>query len=262
MFCPNHWNGLRLRNEPANRHGDRGRLLVFPTEFDTVTTQFGNAKGVFVGFGGKTGQEVQLHPAPALAVRRLDGTVEVFFPNELVDDLAHPPGTGLWGEGEAGASGALKFSGDPDGESIDPQRRKGDGDLPNALVRDGVGDDPLDSGEVGGGERRERHLVVAGALETFGDHAADLLGRAFPNGAGDHPRLTETAATSAAPEDLDRKTIVHYLGHRNELLLGVGPVAEVGNGALLDLFGHVWVAGRDSSEELAVVTQPRTSTGT
>ena len=38
----------------------------------------------------------------------------------------------------------------------------------------------------------------------------------------------------APAEDLDVESVVHHLGEGNQLLLGVGPVREVGDGALLD----------------------------
>ena len=43
------------------------------------------------------------------------------------------------------------------------------------------------------------------------------------------------------------------LGHRDELLLGIRPIGEVGDGALFGLLGHVGVPGSHGSEELAVV---------
>ena len=87
--------GLRLRNKAADRDGDRGRGVVLLPQLDTVATELGDAEGVVVGLGGETREEVQLHATPALAVGRFDGAVEVFFTDELVDDLTHAPGAGF-----------------------------------------------------------------------------------------------------------------------------------------------------------------------
>ena len=98
----------------------------------------------------------------------------------------------------------------------------------------GGGHDVLDAREVGGGQAGERDLVVAGAAEALLDHRGDLVGRALPHRAGDHPGLAEPAAAGAAPEHLDVEAVVHHLGEGHELLLRVGPVGQVGDGALLD----------------------------
>ena len=60
-----------------------------------------------------------------------------------------------------------------------------------------------------------------------------------------HPRATT--------ENFDGEAIVDDLGHRDELLLGIRPIGEVGDGALFDLLGHVGVPGSHGGEELAVV---------
>ena len=133
----------------------------------------------------------------------------------------------------------VKASTRSDGSDTDTRRGR------CSRVGDGVADDVLDAAEVGGGQRRERHLVVAGAAQALVDHAPDLLGRALAHGPGDHARLAEPAAPGAAPEDLDVEPVVDDLGERHELVLGVRPVGEVGDGALLDLGRHVGVAGLD-----------------
>ena len=62
--------GERLGHEPADRHGDRRALGVVLAELDAVAGQLGDAEGVLVGLGGQPGEEVELHPPPALASRR------------------------------------------------------------------------------------------------------------------------------------------------------------------------------------------------
>ena len=76
------------------------------------------------------------------------------------------------------------------------------------------------------------------------------------------PGLAEAAAPGAAPEHLDVQPVVHDLGERHELVLRVGPVAEVGDRALLDPLGHVGVARRDRHQRARRRRRRRTSTGT
>ena len=57
----------------------------------------------------------------------------------------------------------------------------------------------------------------------------------------------------AAAEDLDVQPVVHDLDERDELLLRVRPVGEVGDRALVDDRGHVGEPRRDRADERAVV---------
>ena len=92
----------------------------------------------------------------------------------------------------------------------------------------------LDVGEVGGRQRREADLVVAGAAQPVADHRANLLGGPLAHRAGDHARLAEAAPAGAATEDLDAQPVVDDLGERDEGSLRVRPLGEVGDGALVD----------------------------
>ena len=125
MFCPNHWNGVNgFGHEAADRHGDGRVLRVLSPDLDTVAGQLGDAERVLVGLGRQAGEEVELHPPPALRVRRVDRAVQVLLADELVDDLAHAPRARLGREREAGAAGLLDLAGDADGEGVDPQARQ------------------------------------------------------------------------------------------------------------------------------------------
>ena len=118
---------------------------------------------------------------------------------------------------------------------------------------DEVGDEAVDAGEVGARQRRERDLVVAGAAQAVAHHRAHLLLGSLAHRARDHPGLAEAAAAGAAAEDLDVEPVVHDLDERDELVLRVRPVGEVGDGALVDGRGHVGVAWADGDEGRAVV---------
>ena len=143
----------RLGHEAADAHGDRAVVAVGLGQLDAAAGQLGDAEGVLVGLGGEAGEEVELHPPPALAEGRVDRGVEVLLGDQLVDDLAHPPRAGLGGEGEAGAAGLLDLGGDADGEGVDPQARQAHRHVAAAdRVVHGGGDDVLDAGEVGGGQ--------------------------------------------------------------------------------------------------------------
>ena len=101
---------LRLGHEPADRRRDRGALVVLAPDGDAVAGQLGDPEGVLVGLGRQSGEEVQLHPPPPLGERRLHRAVQILFPDELVDDLAHPPGAGLGRERQAGAAHLLDLA--------------------------------------------------------------------------------------------------------------------------------------------------------
>jgi hypothetical protein len=145
---------LGLGHEATDRERHGGRLVVAAADAGDLTAQLGDAQGVLVGLGGQAGEEVELHPPPALRVGGVDRGVEVLLGDELVDHLAHAPGAGLGGEGEAAAPGPLELGGDADGEGVDPQAREVDRHQPagaTQLVASGeVVDDVVDPGEVGG----------------------------------------------------------------------------------------------------------------
>ncbi len=121
------------------------------------------------------------------------------------------------------------------------------------LLVDQAGDQAVDPGEVGGRERRERDLVVAGAAQAVLHHRAHLVGGALAHRPGDHPGLAEPAATRAAAEDLDVEPVVHDLDERHELVLRVRPLGEVGDGALVDALGHVGEPRAHLGDERTVV---------
>ena len=243
----------RLGHEPADRHRHRRRAPVGRPQLDAVAGQLGDAERVLVGLGGQAGEEVELHPAPPLRERRLDRAVEVLLADELVDDLAHPPRARLGGEGEAGAAGPLDLGGQAHGEGVDPQAGEGHRHLAAPGVADGVGHHLLDPAEVGRAQRREGHLVVAGAAQAVAHHGAHLLGRALPYRAGDHAGLAEPAAPGAAPEHLDVEAVVDHLGEGDELVLGIRPRGQVGDGPLLHPLRDVGEPGLDRDDARAVV---------
>ena len=248
--------GERLGHEAADGHRHRRRPHMAPAQSHAVAGQLGDSKRVLVGLGGQASEEVELHPAPPLRVGRLHRRVEVVLGDELVDHLAHPPAARLGGEREPGAAGPLDLSRDAYRESVDAQAGQRHRDLAAAGVVDRGGDDLLDAAEVGGAQRGEGHLVVAGSAQALAHHGAHLLGGALAHRPGDHPGLAEAAAPGASPEDLDVEAIVYHLGERDQLALGIGPVGQVGHGALLDDGGHVGVARLDGREPPAVVDGP------
>ena len=74
VFWPNHWNGVNgLGTNPPT---DRVTEALCPWYFLPISThvaaELGDAEGVLVGLGGQAGEEVQLHPPPALRVGRVD----------------------------------------------------------------------------------------------------------------------------------------------------------------------------------------------
>ena len=245
---------MRLGHEAADRRGGARLLGVLASDLHDLARELGDPERVDVHLGGNADEEVELHPLPALRVRALDRGVQVVVGDELVDHLADPPRAAFGREGEPGAADLLDLAGDADGERVDPQRRQREADVaaPLLLVHQ-PGDEAVDPREVGGRQRRERDLVVAGATQAVAHHRAHLVGGTLAHGPGDHPGLAEAAAPRAAAEDLDVEAVVHHLDERHELVLGVGPVAEVGDGALVDALGHVGEARPHLGDERAVV---------
>ena len=95
VFWPNHWNGVcAFGTNPPTDTVTEARLVPLP-EGDALTRQLGDAQRVLVGLGGQPGQEVELHPAPPLAVCGVDRAVEVLLRDQLVDDGTKAPGAGL-----------------------------------------------------------------------------------------------------------------------------------------------------------------------
>ena len=221
---------------------------------DDVARELCDAERVVVGLGREAGEEVELHPAPTARERGIARAVEVFFGDELVDHLAHPPGAGLGREGQAGAADLLDLGGDPDRERVDAQRRERDTDASRAfLLGHEVGDDIVDPGEVGRRQRRERDLVVAGATNPVTHHRAHLLLGSLAHGTRDHPGLAEAAPARAPAEHLDVEPVVHDLDERDQLVLRIGPLGEVGDGPLLDRRRDVGIPGSDGDEGRSVV---------
>ena len=236
---------VRLGHEAADRRGAARLLRVLAADLHDLAGQLGDAERVLVHLGGDPDEEVQLHPLPPLRVRALDRGVEVVVGDELVDHLADAPRAALGREREPGAADLLDLAGDADGERVDPQRRQRQADVAAALLLvHEVGDETVDPREVGGRQRGERDLVVAGAAEAVAHHRAHLLGGPLADRAGDHPGLAEAAPARAAAEDLDVEAVVHHLDERHELVLRVRPLRQVGDGALVDALGHLGEARR------------------
>ena len=110
-FWPNHWNGVcGFGHEAADRHRGARALRVLLADRHDVLRQLGDAERVVVGLGRQAGEEVELHPPPALRERGVDRGVEVLLGDQLVDHLAHPPRAGLGREREAGAAHLLDLA--------------------------------------------------------------------------------------------------------------------------------------------------------
>ena len=172
VFWPNHWNGVcGLGTKPPRLTVTDGTVGVFLADRHAVLRQLGDAERVLVGLGRQTGEEVQLHPGPALAERRIDGTVEILFGDQLVDHLAQSPRATLGGERETAAATVVDFARQTHGECIDTQRRQVDGQRVAGAgnffgVLENAAHDRLDIGEVGGRQRRQADFVVARGTQS------------------------------------------------------------------------------------------------
>ncbi len=242
---------MRLGHESADGH--RAADVVLAGDLaalgDDVDRHVADLEHVLVGLGGQAAHEVQLHLAPAVAVRGGDGPDQVLFRDHLVDDLAHALGAALGGEGQAGAATvAGQLVGQVHVERVHAGRRQGQAHL---VVRVAVGEALGDVGDlrvVRGGQGEEADLLEAGGLQALLHHFADAGDASLPHGARDHAGLAETTAAGAAAEDLHGHALVDGFGERDQGLLGVGPLVEVHDRVLGHTPRHAGAVGHDTAD--------------
>ena len=225
-----------LGDEPADRH--RAADVVLAGDLaalgDHVHRHVGDLEDVLVRLGRQAAHEVQLHLAPAVAVRGGDGPDQVLLRDHLVDDLAHALGAALGREGQAGAAAvAGQLVRQVDVEGVHAGRGEGQADLVLLVpVREALGDvADLASGRRRTGDSRPTSSKPV-AFRPFSTISPMPVMRALAHRAGDHARLAEAAAARAAAEDLHRHALVDRLGERDQGLLGVGPLVQVHDGVL------------------------------
>src|SRR6478609_3454222 len=168
--------GVRLGDEAADR--DRAADVVGAGDLaalgDDVLRHGADLEDVLVGLGGQAAHEVQLHLAPAVAVRGGHRVDQVLFGDHLVDDLADPLGAALGGEGEAGAAAvAGQLVGEGDVEGVDPGGGQREADLVLGVAVGQALGDVGDLGVVRGGQRGQAELLGAGGLQALLHHLAD-----------------------------------------------------------------------------------------
>lgn len=177
LSCGAHWKGvLRLGHEAAD--GDRAADVVLAGDLaalgDHVDRHVTDLEDVLVGLGGQAAHEVQLHLTPAVAVRGGHRPDQVLLGDHLVDDLAHPLGAALGGEGETGAAAvAGQLVGQVHVERVDAGGGQREAHLVvGVAVGEALGD-VADLAVVRGGEGEQADLFEAGRLEALVDHFAD-----------------------------------------------------------------------------------------
>src|SRR5690606_18334470 len=102
-----------------------------------------------------------------------------------------------------------------------------------------VVDERGDRAVVGRGERRERGLVVAAALDCLYDGLDDVLGPALAERSVDHARLAEQAACGAAAGHLDADAVEDRARGGDGAAGGERMIAEVADDVALDGEGRV-----------------------
>ena len=238
MFWPNHWNGVKGFGTKPPTDTVTEAFWVWRRP---ISTQFrakrGDAEGVLVGLAGQTDQEVELHPTPALREGRFDGPVEILVSDQLLMTwrIRHVPASGakvkpvrrarwIWPAMPTVNASTRRLGSETATRSVTPSCPASTAPATTSWI----------PREVGRRQRRQSDLVVAGAAQAVLDHRSDLFGRALSHRSRDHARLTEATPPRAPPEHLDVQPIVHHLAQRYELVLGVRPVGQVGDRALLD----------------------------
>ena len=208
--------GVGLRDVARHRDRDPDAALRLPVaDVPRLPAHVGDPEDVLVLFGRQPDHEIELRPVPSPREDPPAGLVDVLLADVLVDDVAHPLRAGFGGEGEAGRlhlrDVVEHLLREPVGaKARDAERNPARNELLHDLLHE-----RRHARVVGGGERRERGLVVAALLHRRDHRLHDLLRIALPDRAVDHARLAEAAALGATARDLHRGPVEDRLGGRN-----------------------------------------------
>ena len=215
-----------------------------------------DAAHVVVGLGGQADHEVELHLPPAAGKDALGRLVELLLGDVLVHHVAHPRCARLRSEGEPGGAHLLDLVEQLGLEAISAQRRDAERDALLGEPARHLLHERGDAGDIGGGERRERDLVLAAVLHRADHGLDDLLGIALAHRAVDHPRLAEATTLGAAAGDLDRQAIEDGLRPADGAIVGEGVFRQVHQRSL-DGKGDVGHDGPVDHHEPGVGVDPR-----
>ena len=211
----------RDRQPPARRGGHpRGELR--------------DADDVLLGLARQPDHEVELQRPPPEVCEQPRGLEQLLLPVLLLDHVAQPLRPGLGGEGEARLPDAPDLLEDTRRQRVDARRGQRD--------RDALGREPvhqllehgIHAAVIAGGEREQRHLLVARARQEPGGLLDDPLGVSLAQRAVDVPGLAEAAALHAAAHHLDARAVVHDAQVRHDRIRGGREPVEVDEHSLAD----------------------------
>ena len=204
-----------LGGEVANR-----QIQLQPTDIAHFKAQpldgVGDAMHVGIGFTRQADHEIELHLAPAIAHRRLDASAQLLIRQAFVDDVPHALGSRFRRKRESALAGAAQDVSDVVVKAIDALTRQREADV---VVLQAIAQLYPHSGQgevIAATQRQQREVAVSGAHHAGLNGFHHLVGIHVPGRAGQHPRLTEPAATGAAPTNLHGEPVMHrlHMGHQ------------------------------------------------
>ena len=219
-------------------HGRHPRETELLGDVPDPLAGLGDADHVLLGLAGQTHDEVHLHPVVAALEDPLGRGQDVLVADVLVDDVAHPLGAGLGGEGQPRDADALDPIEQLLAEAVGPQRSDPELDLAALKLRDQLLDQGIDAGHVGGAQRGQAGLAKAPLVDAVEHRLDHLLGIPLADRAVDHPRLAKATALGAAAGDLDGGPVEDRFGVGDRELGRKGVLVEVADPHPLDPLGR------------------------
>ena len=169
----------------------------------------GDAEHIGIGLSRQADHEIQLHLAVPVLHGGTNAVEQVVVGQPLVDDVAQALGTGLRRKREAGLARSAEDVGDVLIKPVHPLAGQLQG---HVLVRQTVAQlhPHRRQGQViAAAERQQREVAVAGLFHAV-LHGLDHRFRLhIPCRPGEHPGLTEAAATGAAAANLHGEPVVN-----------------------------------------------------
>jgi hypothetical protein len=241
---------VRLGHERGHAHRDLATVVAagLGASLPRAVPRPDDALHVFVFLGGKADHEVELHLLPTAREHALGRLEQLLFRDVLVHHVAHALRARFGREREAAGALRLHVVQHVLAQAVGAQRAHAH---VHALPLEGLHGllhQRRDGAVVGGGQRRERGLVVAAVLHGRHDGVDDLLRPALAHGAVDHAGLAEAAALGAAARHLHGDPVEDGLGGGHGPAGREGILVQVRDERALHRVGRVGVTGLHHQE--------------
>ena len=236
---------MGLRDVRGDRDGDLGRAPgQAPPDAQHGRRGVHDPLQVGLLLRGQAEHEVELEAAPAAREHALGRAHEVGVRDILVDDIAQARRSCLRGEGQRRRAHGRELVEQAVRHAVGAQRGDGERGLPLAQHLHRPPYEGVEVRDVGRGQRRERGLVEASALNALAQRLQHRAGAALACRPVDHAGLAEATALGAAARHLDAGAVEHGLdaGHRADA--GEGVRVQVGHPGAPHAAGRTLVGGR------------------